>query len=293
MSLPTGAALTQALTSGVLLGGLFALTALGLSLVLGVLRLVNLVHGELVILGAYLGYYLLARTGLDPLIGLLVIAPAMAALAYPAQRYLLSPLVRHGAEAPLLTTFGLSVIAQNLFVLLFTADTRSITRPYGSAPLDLGFATVPQIYVIGAAVSLAVVAAVHTLLTRTDFGRAVRASSEDPAAAAVLGVRVQSVYARTYALGAACAGVGGVLVGTAFSFTPSSGSGWLLTGFAVVVLGGLGSVVGTLLGGVALGVVESLGGATFGDGYRDLVGLLVFLAVLTVRPQGILGRVAR
>ncbi len=291
--LPGTHTLVTALVSGVLLGGLLALTALGLSLVLGVMRLINLVHGELVILGAYLGYALLSGLGLDPLAGLLLVAPALALLAYPLQRILLLPLLGKGLQAPLLTTFGLSVIAQNLFVLVFHADTRSLSRSYATAPLGLAGLQVPAIYAISFAVALVVVGGVHLLVRRTGVGREIRAASEDPVAAAVLGVDVGRVYARTYALGTACAGVGGVLVGLAFSFTPTTGTAYLLTGFAVVVLGGLGSVLGTLIGGIGLGVIESVGGAFFGDGYRDFIGLVVFLGFLALRPQGVLGRAER
>src|SRR6266540_3613741 len=260
LQVPSAHTLVTALVSGVLLGGLLAITALGLSLVLGVMRLINLVHGELVIAGAYLGYVLLSKLGLDPLAGLLLIAPALALLAYPLQRVLLLPLVGKGVQAPLLTTFGLSVIAQNLFVLVFSADTRSLGRSYATAPLHLAGLEVPAIYAISFAVALVVVG---------------------------------GVYARTYALATACAGVGGVLVGLAFSFEPTTGTSYLLSGFAVVVLGGLGSVLGTLIGGIGLGVIESLGGAIFGDGYRDFIGLVVFLAFLALRPQGVLGRADR
>ena len=151
----------------------------------------------------------------------------------------------------------------------------------------------PAIYAISFAVALVVVGSVHLLVQRTGVGREIRAASEDPGAAAVLGVDIGRVYARTYALGAACAGVGGVLVGLAFAFMPTTGTGYLLTGFAVVVLGGLGSVLGTLIGGIGLGVIESVGGAVFGDGYRDFIGLVVFLAFLALRPQGVLGRAER
>ncbi len=293
MHLPGGHTLVTALVSGALLGGLFALTALGLSLVLGVMRLINLVHGELVILGSYLGYVLLSRLGLDPLVGLLLVAPALALVAYPLHRTLLLPLLGKGQEAPLLTTFGLAVIGQNLFIEVFNADTRSLTRSYATAPLGIAGYEVPAIYAISFAVAVIVVGAVHLMVQRTGVGREIRAASEDPGAAAMLGVDIGRVYARTYALGAACAGVGGVLVGLAFAFTPTTGTGYLLTGFAVVVLGGLGSVLGTLIGGISLGVIESVGGAVFGDGYRDFIGLVVFLAVLALRPQGLLGRTGR
>ncbi len=282
--------LGNAAVDGILLGGLFAITALGLSFMLGVMRLVNLWHGELIMLAAYLGWLLFTRTGLDPLLGILLVAPLMFGLGYLVQGSLLTPLMRRGPEGPLLTTFGLSVIAQNAFILLFSGDTRTITPTYATSSLAIGGMQVPLIYVIGFAISLVVTAGAFYLLERTSLGRDIRASTEDATAAAMNGVNVSRVYALTYALGAACAGIGGVIAGVAFPFTPTSGISYLLNGFAVVVLGGLGSVPGTLLGGLAIGLVESLGGAVFGDGYRDFIGLVVFLIFLALRPQGLLGR---
>jgi branched-chain amino acid transport system permease protein len=292
MHLTAGSELIQATSNGLLLGGLFALTALGLSLVLGVMRLVNLVHGEFVIVGSYLATVLLDSAGLDPLLALPLVALLAGGLAYPVQRLLLQPLARHGEQAPLLTTFALSVIAQNLLILGFTGDTRSIDRPYTRTSVALGPVTLPVIYLIAFAIALAVCAAVHVLVAHSRFGRRLRAASEDPDAAAVIGVPVARLHAITYALGGAIAGLSGALVGMAFSFTPTSGTQYLLTGFAVVVLGGLGSVKGTLLGGVLLGVAESWGALALGDGYRMLVGLVVFLILLAVRPQGLFGRAA-
>lgn len=292
MHVPDGTELLQATTTGILLGGLFAVTALGLSLVLGVMRLVNLVHGEFVVIGAYLASLFLGAAGVDPLLSLPVVALGCAALAYPMHRVLLRPLAGHGPEAPLLTTFALSVIAQNLFILAFTGDTRSIDRPYTRSNVDLGGVTIPTIYLIAFGISAAVFVAVHLVVTRTAFGRRLRAGSEDPQAAVVLGVNTGRLHATTYALGGAVAGLGGGLVGMTFSFTPTSGSQYLLTGFAVVVLGGLGSVVGTAVGGILLGAAEAWGALLFGDGYRLFVGLVAFLVVLAIRPQGLFGRVA-
>jgi len=289
MYLPTATATEQALLQGFLLGGLYALTALGLSLVLGVLRIINLAHGEFLILGAFLGYYWLQRTGVDPLLGLVVVAPVVAGVGFVVQRWALSPLVRHGDEPALLTTFSLSIIGQNLFIILFTADSRLINRTYGFRALRIGAVSVPEIYLISFAAALVVFGAVHLLMQHTAFGRQVRASAEDPVAAAVVGVRVRRVHALTFALAAGCAAIGGVLAGIAFSFDATTGTSYLLTGFAVVVLGGLGSVAGTLGGGIVLGVVESVGAAVFGDGYLDFIGLMVFLVILALRPQGIFG----
>jgi branched-chain amino acid transport system permease protein len=277
----------NSLVSGFLLGGVLALTALGLSIALGVMRLVNLAHGELLVGGAYLGYYLLRHTGIDPLAGLLLVGAAMALIALPFQRLLIAPLAGKGIEAPMITMFGVSVILQNLYLLAFSADTRAIDTPYAAGALHLGPFTVPQIYLIGFGVSVLLVMAVHLLVSRTGFGRELRASAYDADAAATMGVDVKRVHMLTFALGAACAAMGGVLLATAFSFTPSSGGTYLLISFAVVVLGGIGNIFGTLMAGIVLGLLQSLGAVVFGDGYRDLVGLVLFLLALALRPQGI------
>jgi branched-chain amino acid transport system permease protein len=290
MHLPDGLTLLQAAVSGLLIGGLFALAALGLSLVVGVVRIVNLMHGELVLLGAYFAYALVQATGLNALLVAPLAAAAVALLGWPIERYVLQPVVRHGEEAPLLTTFALSVIIQNLLVFLLSADTRSIDSGNGERRLQLGPVSVPLMYLIGFVVALLVCACVHLLITRTAFGRRIRASAENPADAAVVGVPVRRLYALTFMLAAGVSGLGGALLGMVFAFTPSSGVEFLLTGFTVVVLGGLGSVIGTLVGGVALGLVESLAAAFLGDGYRLFVGLLAFLVFLALRPQGLFGR---
>lgn len=291
-TLPTGHELMVALVSGALLGGLYAITALGLSLVFGVMRLINLVHGELLVLGAYLALELTKHAGFDPLLSIVVVAPALFLLAAPVYRVLLEPLVDKGPEPALLTTFGLSVIAQNLFVQLFSGDTQTLQASYSTSSLDLLGLHVPAMYYICFGIALVLCGAVHVLLQRTGLGREIRASSEDGQAASALGVNVRRVHTFVFGLAAACAAVGGVLVGLTFQFTPTTGITYLLTGFVVVVLGGLGSVKGTLLGAILLGVVESVGASIFGDGYRDFIGFVAFLIVLSLRPQGLFGRVA-
>ena len=276
--------------SGVLLGGMLALTALGLSIVLGVMRLVNLAHGDFLVVGAYAGLFFLKFTGVDPLLGLPVIALLVAAMSVPLFRFLLAPLAGRGPEAQMMTMFAVSIILENVFVLGFSADTRSIERDYATLPLSFGSVTVPLIYVIGFAIAVTLILAVHWLISRTGFGRDLRASAADAQAAETLGVDVKRVQLQSFALGAACAGVGGTLIGAAFQFGPSSGGAYLLNSLAIVVLGGLGNVLGTLAGGLVLGFLQSIGGLTLGDGYRDLVGMALFLLVLAFRPDGFLAR---
>jgi branched-chain amino acid transport system permease protein len=280
----------SSLVSGFLLGGMLALIALGLSLSLGVMGLVNLAHGEFLVGGAYLSFYLLRWLGLDPLVGLLLVGALVAVIALPFQRVLIAPLAGKGMEAPMMTMFGVSIILQNIFLVAFTADTRTLEASYAAKPLQIGALVLPEIYVIGFAVSVAVVGLVHLLVTRTAFGRELRASSADPTAAAAMGVDVKRVHVLTFALGAACAAMGGVLIGTTFSFTPTTGATYLLISFAIVVLGGVGSILGTLVAGIAMGLLQSLGAVLLGDGYRDLVGLLMFLFVLALRPTGLIAK---
>jgi branched-chain amino acid transport system permease protein len=291
MTIPTGSNLISALLSGVLLGGLFAITALGLSLVFGVMRLVNIVHGELIVLGAYIALELTRHGGLDPLLTILIVAPVLFVVAAPAYRVLLEPLMAKGPEPALLTTFALSVIAQNLYILFWSGDTQTLQSSYATASVSVAGLRVPAMYLISFAIALVLCGAVHLMLQRTGLGREIRASSEDSEAAAGLGVNVVRVRVFVYGLAAACAAVGGVLVGITFDFTPTAGITYLLTGFAVVVLGGLGSVKGTLLGAILLGVIESVGAAFVGDGYRNFIGFVAFLIVLSLRPQGLFGRV--
>jgi len=278
------------LINGVLLGGLYAAVALGLTLVFGVMRLVNLAHGELLVGAAYVSYAIVSHTGLDPLLSLTLVVPAVALAAYPIQRLILNPLVTHGLEPPLVATFGLSIVAQTAFVLIFTSDAKSLNASYAVTGIDILGETVPQVYVISLGIGVALVALLHLGLTRLRFGKALRAAAEDAEAAATLGIDVKHVYAATFALAAALAAVGGVLIGVTFSLTPTTGTSWLLRGFTVIVLGGMGSVWGTLAGGVVVGIAEQLGATWFGPQYHDLVVFSLLVIVLVLRPQGLFGR---
>jgi len=276
--------------NGLLLGGLYAATSLGLSVVFGVMRLVNVVHGELVILGAYLSWTLFTRLSIDPLASLILVAPILFAVGYVIQRGLINRLMSQGMEAPMLTTFGLSIIAQTLFLIIWTPDSRSIKTWYADEVVHIGSVRVPQMFLISFVIAVVLVGALYLLLTRTLVGKAVQAAAQSAETAAAMGINIPRILALTYGIGASIAAVAGVLVATTFTFVPSSGLSYLLKGFVVVVLGGMGSVGGTLLAGMLLGLSESLGAAFFSTGYKDLVGLLIFLVVLTIRPTGLFGR---
>lgn len=276
--------------TGILIGGLYATVALGLSLVFGVMRLVNLAYGELLVGGAYLSSVVVSRLGVDPLLSLLIVAPAAFALAYPLQRLLFTNLLRRGLEPPLVAAFGVSLLLQAALLQAFSADARSLPAGYATRGLSLLGVQVRLVYMVAFGVGAALVVATHLVLTRTEWGVALRAAALDPQTATTMGVDVRHLYAVTFGVSAALASVAGVLVGIAFSFSPTSGAGYLLIGMTVVVLGGAGNVLGALVGGVLIGVVQSAGGAVFGGQYRDLVVYVAFVALLAVRPDGILRR---
>jgi branched-chain amino acid transport system permease protein len=280
------------LAAGILAGGLYALIGLGISLVFGVLKLMNLAHGEFVMAGAYVASLLVVDAGVDPLLALPFAMAVVAVVAYPLQRYLLTSLLRGGPEAPLVATFGLSLLGQAIFQAVWGSHPKNLPADYSTSGISLVGMRVQTVYVITFGLAVVLCLATHLMLTRTRAGGAVRAASADPATAAILGLNVGRIYAFTMAGAAALAAAGGVMIGVSQSFTPTSGLPLLLTGFAVMALAGIGSVGGVFAAGVALGVIQSLSVSVFGGGWRDVVVYLVFFAVLAVRPQGLFRKVA-
>lgn len=279
--------------AGILAGGLYALIGLGISLIFGVLGMMNLAHGEFVVGGAFVASILVTGAGWDPLVTLPIAMVGVAAIAYPLQRFLLTHLQHSSRTAPLVATFGISLIAQAALQAGFGIDPKTLRAPYANAGLSILGVRVQAIYLIAFVLTVVLCSATHLLLTRTRAGSAVRASSADPVTAAVLGINVERVYALTFAGAAALAAAGGVVTGIAQSFTPTSGLPLLLIGFAVMALGGIGSVGGVLAGGIALGLLQSLTVSVFGGGWRNFVVYAVFFLALAVRPDGVFRKAAR
>lgn len=274
------------IVAGLLTGGLYATVGLGLALVFGVMRLVNLAHGELIVLGAYASSLVLVWLGLDPFLSLLLVVPLMALIAYPVQRFLLTGLLRRGLEPPLVATFGLSLLISAALTAFFGGQARSLPASYATAGMNLFGVQVRVIDVVGLGIGVALTAATFLVMRRTRWGAALRAAATDPATASTMGINVNVVYAVTFAASAAIAAVGGVLIGTAYSFTPTAGMSWILIGFTVVVLGGTGNPFGALIGGLVLGLVQSIGGALLGGQYRDFIIYFAFIVVLALKPVG-------
>jgi len=274
----------------VLAGGLYALIGLGISLVFGVLRMMNLMHGELVVGGAYVASLLVGVTGADPLLVLPLAMGAVAVVAYPLQRYLLTGMLRASESAPLVATFGLSLVAQAGFQAAFGTHPRTLAAPYADTGVTVLGVRVQTVYAVSFGLTVVLCGATHLILTRTRLGTAVRAAAADPVTASMFGHDVGRIYAMTLAGAAALAAAGGVMTGVAQSFTPTSGLPLLLTGFAVMALAGIGSVGGVLLGGITLGVLQSLSTGLFGGGWRDFVVYAVFFLTLAFRPSGLFRR---
>lgn len=283
----------ELVVQGILLGGLYATVALGLSLVFGVIKMVNLAHGEFLVLGGYVTSLLVVSLGGDPLLLAIPAALVVGALAYPLQRYLLTPLMRHSTEAPITATFGVSVVVQTVLLLVFTADPRTLNAPYAASQVEVLGVGMRTTLLIATVIGVALVIVLDLTLRRSRFGRQVRAAAFDPDAAGLVGIDLKHTYAMVLAVAAAVSAIGGALIALSFSVDPVAGTGWLLRAFTVVVIGGLGSVRGTLAGGITVGLVETIAAAVFGAQYRDVAVFGALVVVLLLRPQGLFAKVQR
>jgi len=273
---------------GVLLGGLYALFATGLSLIFGVMRLVNLAHGDFSILAAFLAVVAVQTLGLNPLIGLVLVVPIMAALGWWLQRLVLNRLLGRGILPAVLVTFGLSIVIQNGLLETFSADSRRL-NPGGieTASLALGGGLAIGVFpLLTFAVAVLLLLGLHVVIGRSVIGRAFRAASDDGATAALMGIDRDRLYALAMALSLGIVAIAGIFLGIRTTFAFSSGPDRLLFAFEAVIIGGLGSLWGTLVGGVILGVAQTIG-ARLSPGWGVLTGHLVFLAILVVRPAGL------
>ncbi|MBI2358690.1 MAG: branched-chain amino acid ABC transporter permease [Deltaproteobacteria bacterium] len=285
--------LAQQLILGVLVGGLYGLAAAGLSLTFGVLRVLNVAHGELLMLGGYGTFWLFALWQFDPFLSLLGVGPALFVLGLVLYWALFQFVVRAHEETriknSLLIGFGLTLVFHSLAIRLWTADERAVTTDYAGAVLKVGIFAVPIVRLASLALAFVVLAALHLFLGKARWGRAIRATAEDWEAAALMGIPVGRVYLLAFALGTALAGVAGGLVSVSYSISPSIGLEWTLKALIVVVLAGLGSLFGSFAGGIVLGLAEATSVVFLGGPYREVVGLVLFLAILLVRPQGLFG----
>jgi branched-chain amino acid transport system permease protein len=282
--------LAQALVSGLLIGFVFALIAAGLTLIFGVMDIVNFAHGEFLMLSMYLSYFLHALLGWDPLAALPVNAGALFLLG--AAVYLL--LIRRVLKAPMLAqifaTFGLGVFLQNLAVFLFRPDFRTVGETWLSGRLSMGGIFISRPQLAAALGAIVTTGALFWLLARTEIGRALRATAEDRQAAALMGIDPNRMFALAWGLGAACVGVAGALLSTFYYIFPQVGAVFALVAYVAVALGGFGSVAGAFIGGIIIGAVESLAGVFIAPAIKNAFVFAIYLAVVILRPRGLLGK---
>ena len=285
----------QNLLFGVFVGGTYGVAAVGLSLVFGVLRVLNVAHGELLMLGGYATFWLFTDLRLDPFLSLLVSVPLLFLLGLLLNRGLFGPVERldepSRIKSSLLISFGLTLLLQNAAQALWSADERSVSSDLIGGGATLAGVAVPYTRLAALVVGLLLVLALRQLLQRTFFGKGVRATAEDWEAAELAGIDVRRTYLLTFGLGAALAGAAGTLVSLQYSIAPAIGLAWTLKALVVVVLAGLGSVFGAFAAGLLLGVAETFSVFVIGPAYREVIGLVLFLLVLLLRPQGLFGRV--
>ena len=279
------------IAQGILVGGLYALFAAGLSLIFGVMRLVNIAHGDLIVAAAYLALTVVQLTGMHPLLSLVLVIPIAMAAGYGLQSGILNRTLGKDILPPLLVTFGLSIIIQNALLAIYTADNRKLqvgTLETGSFQLmpgvDIGYLPLLQFVV-----AIAVIAGLQYLFYNTSLGRAFRATSDDAETVALMGLDRRKVFAWAMALCLGVVAIAGVFLGVRAGFDPAVGPGRLIFGFEAVIIGGLGNLWGTLAGGVILGVAQGIG-AQISPGWQVLAGHLVFLLVLAIRPRGLFPR---
>jgi len=284
---------SQTLILGILVGALYALVALGLSLVFGVTKFLNVAHGELLMFGGYASFWVFSLLGLDPFLTIpttLISLTLIGAILYQLVFVRMVKLPEEDKiKNTLLVGFGLSVILQNLAVRLWSADDRGITASYSSVAFTVLGVRFPMVRLASLLTALVFLLALHLFLRKTYTGKAIRATVQDWEAATLMGIDIHRVYFLAFVLGAALAGVAGTLVAVNYSIEPSMGLNWTLKALIVMVLGGLGSITGTLVGGLLLGLTESVTSLLLGSNYREVVGLVLFVLILIFRPQGLFG----
>lgn len=288
--LSEGSVVIQALVSGLLLGGVYSLVAMGLTLIFGVLEIVNFAHGALMTLGMYCSFVLASDVGVPVYLTLPVTVAALFALGAIVQRAVIAPAMGQPLENQLLLTLGIAIVIQNALLLGFTGTPKQVDVSFGNDSVDIlgASANVTRLIAFGGALALA--GCLYVLLRRTRLGTAIRAVASNPTGASMVGVDVGHIYMVTFAIGTACVGAAAALVLPFLSLQPATGETFNILAFVVVVLGGLGNVIGALLGGLLIGLTQELGGVLFPEQSDLLVVFIVFILALFLRPQGLLGK---
>ena len=292
MTIPSTHLFVQTLILGVLVGGVYALMASGLTLIFGVMRVINVAHGAFLILGAYCTYWLFTLTGLDPLLSLVITVPLLFAIGWVVQRYLLTR-IQNPEQASVLVTFAMAITLEGLMGTAWKTTLRTVRPEYASKVIELGDYRLPVTRLAGFAAALIVLILLYIILQRSNLGRAIRATIQDRNAARLVGVNVEAVAALTFGIGIATAAAGGSLLSMIYSFNASSQTDWISRVLSIIVLGGMGSLPGALLAALVLGVMEQLTAIVITLYWSPIVFYIFLFLTLIVRPQGLMGEVIR
>ncbi len=280
----------QSLLSGVLIGGVYALIGIGLTLVFGVMRVINFAHGDLLMLGMYLAFFIFQLLHVDPFLSILIVIPVMFLFGMFLQRAFIQRVLDALPQNQILLTIGLGLILSNSMMLAFTSDYRILTTTYSSSSVKLGGISISEPLFLSFLVTAVITFLLYSFLLRTNMGQAIRATAQDREAAQLMGINVRRMGLVAMGIGAALAGTAGALIAPTYYIYPQVGGAFTLKAFVIVVLGGMGSVVGATLGGIVIGAVESLAAVYISSGLKELFVYLLFLIVLLVKPSGLLGK---
>ncbi|GAC1336846.1 MAG: branched-chain amino acid ABC transporter permease [Myxococcales bacterium] len=280
----------QSLISGLLIGGVYALVGIGLTIIFGVMRIINFAQGEFLMIGMYLTYFLFHLFGIDPFVSIAITLPLMFLFGALLQLTLVNRVLDALPQNQILLTIGIGLVISNVTMMLFTSDYKILTTSYSSGSVRIGGISVSQPLAVSFAITVAITAALYWFLLRTDTGQAIRATAQDRDAARLMGVDVRRMSVIAFGIGSALAGAAGGLIAPTYYIFPQVGSAFTLKAFVVVVLGGMGSIVGATLSGLIIGTAESLGAAYLSSGMKEVVVYVLFLLVLLLKPAGLLGK---
>lgn len=280
----------QALISGILVGGVYALIGIGLTIIFGVMRVINFAHGDLMMVGMYLTYFLFTLLKIDPFVSVLITIPCMFLFGAFLQKTVINRILGSLPQNQILLTIGLGLIMSNSVMLAFTSDYKILTTSYSSSSIQVLGISVSQPLAVSFAITVAITAALYWFLMKTDTGQAIRATAQDREAAQLMGINVSRMSVLAFGIGTALAGTAGALISPTYYVFPQVGSAFTLKAFVITVLGGMGSIVGATLGGIIIGVVESVGAVTISSDWKDVLVFVIFLVVLLVKPSGLMGK---
>jgi len=282
--------LLQSTASGILIGGVYALVGIGLTIIYGVMRVINFAHGELLMIGMYLTWIIFTSFGVDPFLSIAITIPAMFLFGAFLQRVLINRVLNALPQNQILLTIGLGLVLSNVVMLIYTSDYKIITTRYSSSTINLAGLPISTPLAISLLITTVITAILYFFLLKTDTGQAIRATAQDRDAAQLMGINVKRMSVLAFGIGTALAGTAGALVSPTYYIFPQVGGAFTLKAFVIVVLGGMGSVIGATLGGIIIGVTESLAAVYVSSGMKEVFVYVLFLLVLLFKPAGLLGR---